>query len=97
MTGHAWQHSDAHLIGIVIRGTMNDTGPGGMPAFAGRLDEGEIGAVLAYVKSRWPASVRTHQSALNSGVDQALAALLRDPGSTLPRNCLPSAFEATER
>ena len=60
-----------------------------MPAFAGRLGRGEIDAVLAYVKSRWPDSLRARQAALNPG-GEALATLLRDPASVFPGQCLPS-------
>lgn len=89
-TGHAWQHSDAQLAGIVAHG-MGAAAQGNsssMPAFAEQLSPDEIRAVLAYVKSRWPISLRVHQAALNADQGQILAALLRDPAATLPSTCL---------
>ena len=90
-TGHAWRHSDAELAGIVVRGTAGAGLPGvqaGMPAFAERLDRGEIDAVLAYVRSRWPANVHAYQATLNPGGAPAPSALLRDPAWTFPAQCL---------
>jgi hypothetical protein len=46
------------------------------------------------VKSHWPARFRERQAALDPGGDRALVALLRDPGWTLPGDCMP-AFAAT--
>ena len=33
-----------------------------MPAYAGILEDREIWAVLAYIKSRWPADIRMAQA-----------------------------------
>jgi mono/diheme cytochrome c family protein len=89
-SGHAWRHSDAELATIVAHGTPSAAvGSGqGMPAFAERLCPDEIGAVLAHVKSRWPASIRAYQVALDPGGGKTLAALLRDPAWTFPGECL---------
>jgi mono/diheme cytochrome c family protein len=54
-SGHAWQHSDTQLVGFVARGMAGVAGPdyqSDMPAFAGRLGEAEIRAVVAFIKSR---------------------------------------------
>lgn len=57
--GHTWHHPDALLFGIVKEGLV----PGkyappnyasDMPAFGGTLNDEEIRAVLAYIKSTWP-------------------------------------------
>ena len=85
---------------IVARGTSGAAAAGdapGMPAFAGRLSRDEISAVLAHVKSRWPAGVRAYQAALNRDGGEALAALLRDPAWTFPGECLTAPSEAVER
>ena len=97
-TGHAWRHSDAELADIVARGTPTAAGrERGMPAFAGRLGPDEIGAVLAHVKSRWPAGIRAYQAALDRDGGEALAALLRDPTWTFPGECLTAPSETAER
>jgi mono/diheme cytochrome c family protein len=36
-----------------------------MPAFGQKLGDRDIAAVLAYIKSRWPASVRQRQAHAN--------------------------------
>jgi mono/diheme cytochrome c family protein len=97
--GHAWRHSDAELAAIVANGAGGAAGPGapGMPAFAVRLGPGEIGAVLAHVKSRWPTSTRAYQASLNRGGGEALAALLGDPTWAFPGECLPAPAGAVER
>lgn len=63
-TGHTWHHPDAVLLEIVRRGTAAVVGQGyrsRMPGYAGTLTEAEMRAVLAYIKSTWPARViETH-------------------------------------
>ncbi|WP_165982512.1 c-type cytochrome [Dankookia rubra] len=88
-TGHAWQHADAELLRLVVRGSNPGAGSA-MPAFDGRLAPAEVEAVLTYVKSHWPARFRERQAALNRGEDRALVALLRNPDWTLPSDCLPA-------
>ena len=58
-----------------------------------RLGPDEIDAVLAHVKSRWPAGIRAYQAALDPGGGEALAALLRDPSWTFPGGCLTAPAE----
>jgi mono/diheme cytochrome c family protein len=55
-SGHTWHHPDDVLFGI----TKNGIAPyapadyeSDMPAFAGKLSDDEIWAVLAYIKSQW--------------------------------------------
>ena len=65
-SGHTWHHPDAILFGIVEEGLVpGKYAPPGyrsdMPAFGGTLSDGEIAAVLAYVKSRWPREIRERQ------------------------------------
>lgn len=62
-TGHTWHHSDHALftitklgVGAIVPGYESD-----MPAFEGRLTDTEIRAVLAYIKSTWPARERGFQ------------------------------------
>jgi mono/diheme cytochrome c family protein len=57
-SGHTWHHPDDILFGITKHGLV----PGkyapldyqsDMPAFAGKLSDDEIWAVLAYIKTHW--------------------------------------------
>ena len=66
-SGHTWHHPDSILFGIAKHGLV----PGkyappkyesDMPAFAGKLSDEEIWAVLAYIKSTWPDKIRAAQA-----------------------------------
>lgn len=56
-SGHTWHHTDSVLFGITKRGLVPPYAPPGyesdMPAFAGKLSDDEIRAVLAYIASHW--------------------------------------------
>lgn len=59
-SGHTWHHPDSVLIDIIRDGLVpGKTAPEGyqsdMPAYGGALKDGDIVAVLAYIKSTWPA------------------------------------------
>jgi mono/diheme cytochrome c family protein len=65
-SGHTWHHPDSVLFGITKHGLV----PGkyappkyesDMPGFGGVLSDDEIWAVLAYIKSSWPADIRKAQ------------------------------------
>ena len=63
-SGHTWHHADALLFGIVKHGMTPYAGPNyqsDMSAFAGALSDDEIGAVLEFIKSRWPPRERDYQ------------------------------------
>jgi S-disulfanyl-L-cysteine oxidoreductase SoxD len=61
-SGHTWHHTDEVLFGITKRGLVPPYAPPGyesdMPAFAGKLSDDEIRAVLAYIASKWSDEVR---------------------------------------
>jgi mono/diheme cytochrome c family protein len=61
-SGHTWHHPDEVLIGITKQGLVPPYAPPGyesdMPAFANKLSDDEIRAVLAYIASHWSAEVR---------------------------------------
>ncbi len=63
-TGHTWHHPDRQLFQITKNGVAASA-PAGykttMIAFADQLSDEEIWAVLAFIKSRWPASIRQRQ------------------------------------
>lgn len=61
-SGHTWHHPDKVLVDITRNGLVpGKTAPEGylsdMPAYAGLLSDEEITAVLAYIKSHWPAEL----------------------------------------
>ena len=67
-SGHTWHHPDAQLFDITKHG-LAPYAPAGyqsdMPAFDGTLSDDQIEAVLAYIKSRWPADIRGRQARIN--------------------------------
>lgn len=62
-SGHTWHHADQVLIDITKRGPA--AYPTGyrtdMPAFGGKLGDEDIAAILAFIKSTWPAEIRLRQ------------------------------------
>jgi mono/diheme cytochrome c family protein len=56
-SGHTWHHPDHVLFGITRIGLVAPYAPAryqsDMPAFADKLSDDEIWAVLAYIKSHW--------------------------------------------
>lgn len=68
-SGHTWHHPDATLFGITRRGLVPPYAPEGylsdMPAFEDTLTDADIWAVLAFIKSRWPAETRRFQQDIN--------------------------------
>jgi len=56
-SGHTWHHTDKVLFAITQHGLVPPYAPAGyesdMPAFAGKLSDDEIRAVLAFVASHW--------------------------------------------
>jgi mono/diheme cytochrome c family protein len=69
VTGHTWHHPDEHLFRITKLGLKPPLAPEGyasdMPGFGPTLTDEEIWAVLAFIKSRWPADIRARQSGIN--------------------------------
>jgi mono/diheme cytochrome c family protein len=61
-SGHTWHHGDEILFAITKNGLVPPYAPAGyesdMPAFAGKLTDEEIRAVLAWIESHWSADVR---------------------------------------
>jgi mono/diheme cytochrome c family protein len=72
-SGHTWHHPDAVLFGITKHG-LGPYAPAGyesdMPAFGSVLSDEQIAAVLAYIKSRWPAEIRARQAHVNQQAEQ---------------------------
>lgn len=66
-TGHTWHHPDELLFALTKQGPRALARPGyesDMPAYADKLTDAEIWAVLAYIKSRWPKEIRERQEAI---------------------------------
>ena len=67
VTGHTWHHSDALLFDVTKWGStavIGDDYKSNMPGFAESMTDGEIWAVLAYIKSTWPPQIQEIQSEL---------------------------------
>jgi mono/diheme cytochrome c family protein len=67
-SGHTWHHPDQQLFEMTKFGLQPFAPPGyqsDMPGFGGRLNDAEIWAVLAYIKSTWPAEIQARQQHLN--------------------------------
>ena len=68
--GHTWHHPDQLLfditkLGIAKAVKLKDY-DSAMPAFAGVLSDGEIVAVLSWIKSQWPPEIRQHQAEIDA-------------------------------
>jgi len=46
-----------------------------MPAFAGRLSDAQIRAILGYIKSRWPRDIRAYQAMISNPTAAQASAL----------------------
>ncbi len=68
-TGHTWHHADDLLFGLTKFGLVPPYAPpnyqSDMPAWENTLKDEDIWAVLAYIKSRWPAETRQSQNKIN--------------------------------
>ncbi|MSP67579.1 MAG: cytochrome c [Alphaproteobacteria bacterium] len=67
-SGHTWHHADQLLFDYTKAGGQA-LAPAGfkstMPAFAGAIGDTDIWAVIAYIKSTWPASILARQQAID--------------------------------
>jgi len=67
-SGHTWHHSDSVLFRITKQGPAAIVGGGyesDMPGFADVLTDGEIRAVISFIKSTWPERERKMQERKN--------------------------------
>ena len=63
-SGHTWHHADTLLFEITKLGTTAVVGGGyksTMLGFGEQLDDGEIWAVLSYIKSQWSPRIQAAQ------------------------------------
>jgi mono/diheme cytochrome c family protein len=87
-TGHGWRHSDAELFHMIKFSVLAEAGPGyqtDMPAFEKTLSDADIQAVVAFIRSRWPAGIQAAQAFLNP--DRAGMPLHVDSDWRLPPDC----------
>ena len=73
-SGHTWHHPDEMLFEITKHG-LGKFAPRGyqsdMPAYAGKLSDAEIWAVLSFIESRWPPEVlRAREAMARSAVSR---------------------------
>jgi mono/diheme cytochrome c family protein len=67
-TGHTWHHPDPMLFDLTKQGVLGFAPAGyesDMPAFGETLSDQQILDALAFIKSRWPPSVRDRHKRLN--------------------------------
>jgi mono/diheme cytochrome c family protein len=67
-SGHTWHHPDGVLFRITKEGPAAVVGGGyrsDMPGFANVLNDDDIRAVLAFIKSTWPERERAYQSEMS--------------------------------
>jgi len=67
--GHTWHHPDAQLNEWILNGKP---GVGLMPGFKDKLTEGDIDAVLAYIKTWWSEEQRESQADISRRYQEAL-------------------------
>ncbi len=68
-TGHTWHHSDRQLFVLTKIGPRAFAGATyatDMPGFADTMSDAQIWAVLAYIKSQWPARILAYQEEINA-------------------------------
>jgi len=96
-TGSDWMHSDEELFATVAEGHMPSAAPNPrsrMPAFRYVLAQNDILAVTAFIKARWPVSLRVAQAALNPGGTGAPSSLPDD--WRFPPICMPGGTASNQ-
>lgn len=66
--GHTWHHPDAQLREWIMEGKP----PGAMPAFGGQLADGDVAAILAFIKTWWTPEQRESQEDVSKRYEEAL-------------------------
>ena len=68
-TGHTWHHPDTYLFLMTkygIEKMIGKTYPNNMPAYEDELSDDEIIAVLSFIKSTWPNTVKRQHDQINA-------------------------------
>lgn len=63
-TAHAWHHAPDQLFRLIKHGSPAPDSP--MKGFADRLSDSEIQAVLTYIQSLWPESLRRRYRSMHA-------------------------------
>jgi mono/diheme cytochrome c family protein len=95
-SGHAWQHSDEEFFHMTKFGRFSTAPPNPnsqMPAYEPHFSDEEIIALMAYVKSQWPLSLRVSQSLLNPDY-QGMPPSADKVDWKLPPKCLAAVEKA---
>lgn len=70
-SGHTWHHDDKTLFQITKLGVAKVIGDStyktAMPAYADRLSDEQIIAVLSWIKAQWPPNIRESNAMVNKG------------------------------
>jgi len=96
-SGPDWMRSDEELFVTVAEGHMPSAAPNPrsrMPAFQYVLAQNDILAVTAFIKARWPVSLRVAQAALNPGGTGAPSSLPDD--WRFPPICMPGGTASNQ-
>lgn len=67
-SGHTWHHPDEMLFEITKFGRLQAARrptQSNMPAFENKLSDAEIWAVLSFIKSEWPETIRQRHDDMN--------------------------------
>lgn len=60
--GHTWHHGDCELIDITLEGMPQRPDYPQMPAFGHELDDDDVRAILAHIRTWWEPDQREHQA-----------------------------------
>jgi mono/diheme cytochrome c family protein len=66
-SGHTWHHPDDLLFALIKQGPAALAGgayESDMPAYAGVLSDADIRAVIAFIKSTWPAHIHEKRAGM---------------------------------
>jgi mono/diheme cytochrome c family protein len=71
-SGHTWHHPAEQLFALTKAG-IEPFAPEGyesdMPAFAGKLSDADIWAVLSFIKSRWPEDIQRRHGQMSAALE----------------------------
>jgi len=86
VSGYTWQRSDDEIFRIAKFGRFDPGPPTAMPGFEHQLDDGQILAIVAFIKARWPVGLRILQAMRNPGF-AGMPADATTAAWQLPPNC----------
>jgi len=76
-SGHTWHHPDAQLFAITQQGLARLINQPdyrtAMPIYGGVLSDGEIVAVLSWIKAQWPPEIQRRHDEINVQYRQSLS------------------------